>query len=111
MSAKRRSDFSSSSFHLCFSFSHCSSCSFRFELSLSPSAIGKPPLLFGVKGRFRWRRPHSSWKGGRRLCAVLPAPLSAREQRADVGQEFVGADGAVAVLFDETVNALVDAAR
>ena len=41
MSAKSCSDFSSSSFRLCLSFSHCSSWSSRFELSSPPSAIEK----------------------------------------------------------------------
>src|SRR2546423_11030624 len=47
----------------------------------------------------------------RRRLGATPAPRSAREQRADVGQQFVGADGAVAAVFDEAVNDLVDAAQ
>src|SRR5438045_3875764 len=43
------------------------------------------------------------------LRSALPA--SAREQRADVGQKLVGADGAVAAVFDETIYDLVDAAQ
>src|SRR5438105_1672750 len=43
--------------------------------------------------------------------ARRPRRASAREQRADVGQQFVGADGAVAAVFDEAVNDLVDAAE
>src|SRR5436309_2093851 len=43
------------------------------------------------------------------LRSALPA--SAREQRADVGQQFVSADGAVAAVFDETIYDLVDATK
>src|SRR5947208_1442607 len=45
------------------------------------------------------------------VATVFVPPRSAREQRADVGQKLVGADGAVAAVFDEAVNDLVDAAE
>jgi hypothetical protein len=45
------------------------------------------------------------------VCALRSPRRLAREERADVGEEFVRADRAVAVVFDETIHHFVDAAQ